>query len=225
MKRQIVEVIENFVEGIMHNTLAHDYRHVDRVRNLSLYIAKKEKYENLEMVQTAALLHDVGLIFCKNRRFHGEVGAEFVNKYLLEKNYFTEEQVNEITDAIKYHNSKNIDRGKLLNIIRDADTLDLFGAIGIMRAFTSKYSLPEYDLKCIKGTTWEKNSEFFDKRFSNGLDPGPFIVDQINFQISCYDNLITNTAKDLGKTYLNFMKLFVIELELEVKNGKSLAIL
>ena len=225
MKRQIIEVIEIFVEGLMHNTLAHDYKHVDRVRNLSLYIAKKEKYENLEMVQAAALLHDVGLRFCRNRRFHGEVGAEFVNKYLLEKNYFTKEQVDEITDAIKYHNSINKDKGRLLSIIRDADILDLFGAIGIMRAFISKSSLPEYDTKCVKGSTWEANNDFFDESFSNGLDSGPFIIDQINYQISCYDNLTTNTAKSLCKTYLNFMKLFVIELELEIKNGKSLAML
>ncbi len=223
MKGQIVEVIENFVEGIMNNTLAHDFKHVERVRNIAIYIAKKEKYENLEMVQAAALLHDVGLIFCKNRKFHGEVGAEFARKYLLDKNYFTDEQVEEIINVIKYHNTKNDRKGELLNIIKDADTIDLFGAIGIMRAFTSKYLLPEYDTKCIKSSTWEAKNAYFDERFSNGLDPGPYIMDQINYQISCFDNLTTNTAKEISKLYIHFMKVFVIELEAEIKNGKILA--
>ena len=223
MKRKIIEVIENFVEDIMHDLVAHDFKHADRVRNLAIYIAKKEKYENLEMVQASALLHDIGLKFCKNRKFHGEVGAEFAHKYLSDKNYFNDEQIDEIINAIKYHDSKNQGKGELLDIIRDAEIIDLFGAIGIMRAMISNTSLLDYDPKCIKSSTWEADSQYFNERFSKGLDPGPFIIDQINFQISRHEDLNTSAAKQLSKTYLNFLKLFVIELELEVKNGKLLA--
>lgn len=223
MKRQIIEVIENFVEDIMHDLTAHDFKHADRVRNLAIYIANKEKYTNLEMVQAAALLHDIGLKFCKNRKFHGEVGAEFAHKYLSDKNYFTDEQIDEIITAIKYHDTKNERKGKLLNIIRDAEIIDSFGAIGIMRAFISNPSLKDYDHKCVKGSTWEASNQYFKNNFAKGLDPGPFMIDEINFQMSRYEDLNTAAAKELGKTYLNFMKLFLVELEFEVESIRLLS--
>jgi hypothetical protein len=85
--------------------------------------------------------------------------------------------------------------GALGAILRDADILDLLGAVGIMRACTSKYNKPEYDPQQIKGETWGMRAEDFTRRFRQGLGIGPYLVDQINFQISCYDNLQTATAR------------------------------
>ena len=52
--------------------LAHNYGHVDRVRHWAVKIAQTEGYVDSEMVQTAALLHDIGLAYVTERRKHGD---------------------------------------------------------------------------------------------------------------------------------------------------------
>jgi hypothetical protein len=102
--------------------------------------------------------------------------------------------------------------------------MDLFGAVGIMRAFTSKASKPEYDINNIKGITWGATAKDFDVRFSSGLGIGDYIIDQINFQISCYDNLNIETAKELAKPLLDYMRNYIICLEKEIIKGIGLSI-
>ena len=147
-------------------------------------------------------------------------------KYLREKSNLSEKQINSITTAIKYHGAspstvravlENDDNGgMLLKIVRDADMIDAVGAIGLMRAFTSKASLPEYDPLNIKGETWGLSSKQFDERFAKKLGIGNYLLDQINFQISYYDNLHTKTARNLATPLVDFMKLFVFQLEHEI---------
>jgi HD superfamily phosphodiesterase len=224
MSETTIQSIENYVRDIMSQNIAHDFKHVDRVRSWALYIAKIEGYPNLALVEAAALLHDIGLAFCEYRKVHGQVGADIAFKYLSENNYFSKEQVTEIINVIKYHNTKKDDNGELLYIIRDADMMDLFGSVGIMRAFTSKVSKPEYDCDNIKGDTWGLTANDFDIRFSDGTGIGQYIIDQINFQISCSDNLKTNTAKELAKPLLNFMKNYILQLESEITESKTLSL-
>ena len=148
------------------------------------------------------------------------------NRLLNENSALTKEQIEQITSAIKYHSSRpsliadllnNIgEKGKLIEIIRDADTMDAIGAVGLMRAFTSKYFLPEYESDNIKGETWELSSDGFSKRLEKGLGVGKYIIDQVNFQISYYENLRTTTAKKLAKSLVQFMKDFVLQLEHEI---------
>lgn len=223
MNSSVIKTIENYVKEAMSSNTAHDFKHVDRVRNWALYIAKKEGYKDLELVESAALLHDIGLAFCENRKIHGQVGADISYKYLTENQYFSEEQVDEITNSIRYHNSNKDGSGELLHIIRDADMMDLFGSVGIMRAFTSKATNPEYDCDNVKSNTWGATAHDFDVRFSNGAGIGEYIVDQINFQISCYDNLSTDTAKEFAKPLLNFMRNYMIQLESEITESKKLS--
>jgi hypothetical protein len=103
--------------------------------------------------------------------------------------------------------------------------LDLFGAVGVMRAFTSKATKPEYDSNNIKGYNWGATANDFDIRFSQGVGIGKYIIDQINFQISCYDNLSTDTAKELAKPLLKFMRNYIMQLESEINESKNLAAL
>lgn len=234
---QIEEYVKDtFVKAEQNNdlTIAHDYKHVDRVRNWALRIAKKEEYQDLEIIEIAALLHDIGLHYLQkkdNRGKHGEVGAEIAIKYLTENSNLSEKQINNITTAIKYHSAslskvntilKNCgDDSVLIRIIRDADTIDAIGAIGLMRAFTSKAALPEYDPLNIKGVTWGLSSKEFDKRFEEGLGIGKYIVDQINFQISYYDNLLTESGRQFAQPLVQFTKEFLIQLESEINNNRN----
>jgi uncharacterized protein len=212
--------------------IAHDFNHVNRVRNWAMIIATGERFIDLETVEVTSLLHDVGLsrIVGNERKDHGPLGAEIAAEFLRGGSDLNAEDIGLIADAIRYHGlSPSIvkehlgvlgDKGKLLEIIRDADNLDALGAIGLMRAFTSRYYLPEYDSLNIKGSAWGLSSSEFREKFGydvkKGLAPVNNIIDQVNQQIRHYDNLHTMTAKKLGQPLVKYMKDFVIQLGREI---------
>jgi HD superfamily phosphodiesterase len=200
--------------------IAHDFKHVDRVRRWALEIATREGLEGLEIVEAAALLHDVGLarVEVERRGQHAQVGAEVAAQFLRERQLFTEEDIETIAAAIRHHSSPS-GGGVLGDVLRDADKLDALGAVGLMRAFTSKYANPEYNPRCVKGDTWEMAMTGFEKRFAEGEGIGDYIIDQVNFQISFFGELCTPTAKRLGKPLVEFMKAYVIQLETEINNA------
>jgi hypothetical protein len=56
----------------------------------------------------------------------------------------------------------------------------------------------------------------FEARFSAGQGIGDYIVDQLNFQISFYGDLKTETARRLGKPLVEFMRSFMMQLDSEI---------
>lgn len=216
MNRKI-HYVEEYVKGIMGNEIAHDFKHADRVRRWVLHIAQKEGFEDVEMVEIAALLHDIGRSQVKEWRKHGEMGAIMAAQFLQDNNLLTQGKRDEICNAIRYHNKNREGKGELLNLLRDADMMDLFGAVGTMRTFTSHASKPEYDPENIKGETWKMSARDFDKRFDRGIVIGSSLIDHLNFQISCYDNLSTKTARKLAKPLVKYMKEFIEQLEKEIR--------
>ena len=218
MPKSRVEQVEDYARETLTKEVAHDFKHVDRVRNWALQIAREEGYENKEVVEVTALLHDIGLANTEKRKGHGEIGAEMAAKYLRENRFFPDETIDEIAEAIRYHSSLK-DGGELLAILKDADMLDALGAMGIMRAFTSKSWKPEYEEGSVKGVTWGFPARAFSERIDNEGEVGDYIIDQVNFQISYYENLKTETAKRLAKPLVKFMKDYVLQLEGEVEGG------
>jgi len=230
----LISKTENYARRVMEQQegtliIAHDFKHVDRVRNWALVIADTEKFPDVEMVEVTALLHDIGLGHLNDgdeRKEHGPVGAEIAEKFLHTSSKLNAEDIELIIDAIRYHGlspstvDKHLgelgDKGRLLEIIRDADNLDALGAIGIMRASKSHYYLPEYDPLNIKGVAWGLSSRACREKFGQGLAPVIYIIDQVNQQIRHYNNLHTMTAKNLGQPLVKYMKDFVIQLECEI---------
>jgi uncharacterized protein len=212
--RSQMKMIEDYARSLMGHEVAHDFKHADRVRRWAVKIAQQEAYSDIACVEAAALLHDIGLS-SGDRKRHAEIGAAMADQFLREHALFTEAQITAIVDAIRYHNALE-DRGILAAILRDADILDLLGAVGIMRAFTSKAHLEEYPPQLVKGETWNMNAADFTERFKSGVGMGTFIVDQINFQISCFDNINTATAKRLALPLVAYMRAFIEQLEAEI---------
>jgi HD superfamily phosphodiesterase len=209
--------IEGYAQEMMNRCeIAHDYKHVDRVRGWALRIAEAEGYLYTERVQAAALLHDIGLV--DGRANHGPRGAEMAAQFLQDNGLFTTHEITEIADAIRGHTSLDGDDA-LRIILRDADILDLLGAVGIMRAFTSKAAQPEYVPDNVKGETWGITAVEMTARFASGRGIGQTIVDQINFQISCYENLRTQSAKEWGRPLQAYMQSFLCELEKQIGRG------
>lgn len=230
-RSDLVSRTEDFVKQSLSKQqgsvmIAHDFKHVDRVRKLALIIANGEGFPELEIVELTALLHDIGLGQINNGDEkkghvvippHGPLGAEIATRFLRDYSDLSIENIEWIADAIRHHSDSPLtiaehlrtlgDKGTLTEIIRDADATDAMGAVGIMRTFTSKYFLPEYNPMNVKGDNWGLVS---------GFHPVNNIIDQINQQTRYYNNLHTRTAKLLAKPLVGFMKEFVLQLEREI---------
>jgi hypothetical protein len=226
MKSNRIQLIEQYARQVMDEQLtgdlglAHNYGHVDRVRNWAVKLAKAEGFADLEMVETAALLHDIGLAFVTERRLHGEVGAEKTAEFLRSRQLFPEEQISEICEAVRCH-CEMAGGGLLGGILRDGDILDLLGAMGIMRGCMSQYSWQEYDPARVKGVTWGITAVGMTARFQAGLGTGPTSVDHLNFQISCYENLQSEAARLWGRPLVAYMQAFLMQLEQEVDMDRN----
>ncbi len=245
-KSALVVKTEKYVKDVMSGQdsilmIAHDYKHVDRVRNWSLLIANQEDYSNLEIMEVTALLHDIGLgqktgsKDIKDRASlppHGPVGAELATQFLKENSEFSADDITLIASAIRHHSDPPVamaeylntlgEKGKLAAILTDADAIDALGAVGIMRAFTSKYFLPEYTPENIKGITWGlSDKECLDKfgiHPDRAAAPVNTTIDQINQQIRYYSTLHTRSAKNLAAPFVQFMKDFILQLEREISS-------
>jgi uncharacterized protein len=107
---------------------------------LAVKIAKTEgNIEDLELVQLAALLHDIGdYKYSRSER----TGPETVRLWLTSQHYPEEKttKVIQIVERISFKNelsdNKPTDLFPELKVVQDADRLDAIGAIGIARAFT-----------------------------------------------------------------------------------------
>jgi uncharacterized protein len=116
----------------MDPTTTHDPQHTERVYRISTHMALREGAD-LELVQIAAALHDIGRSYGEP---HTEVGARKAVEMLRERGY-PEERIEKVRQIILKHSSSARERLKTLEerIIWDADKIDGFGAIGVARAF------------------------------------------------------------------------------------------
>ena len=139
LTKEKMKKIENFAKGFFEGASGcHDWRHVERVRNLALRIAKEEKADE-KIVEAAALLHDIGRkeeMESKGSICHAEKGA-IVARDILEKLGIDQESIEAIAHCIASHRYRkgNIPETLEAKVIFDADKLDSIGAIGIARDF------------------------------------------------------------------------------------------
>eukprot|EP00741_Cyanophora_paradoxa_P009887 tig00001704_g9577.t1 len=120
----------------------HDYAHVLRVVANALAIAKAEGLpeDRLEVVEMAALLHDV-----KDLKFSGREGAtaDAVAAFLRSIEYPEEKarDVQRIVAGVSFRDElrgggAGVELPLELRCVQDADRLDAIGAIGIARCFS-----------------------------------------------------------------------------------------
>jgi uncharacterized protein len=137
MKLRIQQTIE-FVKNELQNAEAgHDWWHIERVYKSAKAIAIEEIVD-LEIVEFAALLHDIA-----DAKFNDgdeEIGPQKAGEFLKSIS-IEEDKIIHVQQIIRNMSFKS-SLGEIsftspeMLVVQDADRLDAIGAIGIARAFT-----------------------------------------------------------------------------------------
>lgn len=139
--------VKNVLEGIRRAALdrmgespgSHGWDHVERVWNLCRRIGLEEGAD-LELLEAAAYLHDVGRAeesASGGTVCHAALGAE-ISREILEKEGLPEDWIRAVVHCVEAHRFRGSGpRPESLEakVLFDADKLDSIGAVGIGRAF------------------------------------------------------------------------------------------
>ena len=155
----------------------HNFDHILRVYRMAERLAKAEGAD-LEIVRTAALLHDSRGSdpgSAEGRMGHHQASAKFAAAVLTEKGW-EQEKVDAVVHCILAHRFRNpAEKPETLEaqIIFDADKLDALGAIGVARvvAYAALVKSPFYEppsahfLKTGKEVEGENHSAYHEHLF------------------------------------------------------------
>jgi uncharacterized protein len=135
--KEVIKSVEDFAKSSTEAfDSGHDWWHLQRVRNMALYLQKTENKGDKFIIELSALLHDVG--DSKFKKPDGPV-ADIIISDLLKDCGLAENIIQEVVMINKYisFSSKATleNRSVEFDIVQDADRLDAIGAIGIARAF------------------------------------------------------------------------------------------
>ncbi len=137
MKSPIEQTAEFVKDSLRNAEGGHDWWHIYRVWQSAKTIAAKENV-NMEVVELAALLHDIA-----DSKFHNgdeEIGPQKAADFLLSISVDLE-TVHHVQEIIRNISYKTSFEGATftsieLEVVQDADRLDAIGAMGIARAFS-----------------------------------------------------------------------------------------
>lgn len=123
-----------------HPVKAHGFDHVFRVANWAVQIAKGEK-ASIFLCEMAGLLHDIGRTQEKGGpaitgATHHELSYKMLREWFLEDRFFddlTKKEKIILLYSARYHWNNAADKYDVAWILRDADKMDGFGKIGLLR--------------------------------------------------------------------------------------------
>lgn len=195
----------------------HDLSHALRVRNLCLYINKKDSLNSdREILIASALLHDLGHISDDSTE-HIQSSMYFA-KGLLPRINFPKEKINSVIFCIKNHDTLP---GRLgwkekvpmeCKILRDADAIESLGCLGMIRyaSWGGRHQVPfiiQYKRLDDKSSTFPQ-------------------IDLIkNIKIRCAELIsrcCTKTGIEIMQKRLERMKKFISEIEEEIIFAENL---
>jgi len=202
---------------------AHAMEHVIRVYNLCLNLAKHGPDIDIDVLKTAALLHDIARV----KEFkdktgsidHAVLGAEMAAEILRRLGY-SEEKIADVKRCIAAHRfrGKVKPKTKEAQILFDADKLDVLGALGVARSFMmagqygqkiySAFPIKEYLKDNVVGEEAEGRIKEISKH-------APNLEFELKFK-QIPERLYTHKAREIAKERLRFMENFFKRLKAEM---------
>ncbi|MHA2296476.1 MAG: HD domain-containing protein [Candidatus Hodarchaeales archaeon] len=207
---------------------AHDLDHVLRVYNTCVNLARDEKNIDLDVLISAALLHDIARV--KEDRDpsrtidHAILGAEMARTILTNLDY-PEDKILAIKHCITSHryrsDSDNMPRTREAKILFDADKLDVLGAVGVARSFVVAGEYAERIYSHVSVDEYVRSNLVDGKlggRIKDFSKHAPNLEYETKFQL-IPDKLYTDEAKSIAKERLAYMDTFFARLRKEI-NGE-----
>lgn len=192
----------------------HDWWHVYRVWNNAMQIGKGET-ANLEVVQYAALLHDIA-----DYKFHDgddSVGPRVAREW-LESQDVTEGVISHVCEIIEGVSFKGAGVDSSIEtiegmVVQDADRLDAIGAIGIARAFAygghKGRVMYDPDIKPVRHESFEDYKKNNSSTINHFYEKLLLLKDLMN----------TKTAKKMAEGRHQFMMSFLEQFYQEWGSG------
>ena len=142
-KTKIVKYTKEKVKDLFENypVAAHGIDHITRVRDWTVQIAKQEKVD-IFLSEMAAWLHDIGRTRENKRELHSTAHHEL--SYQMCREWFKTDPILKrisrkekliLLYAVRYHWNNAADKYPEAVVLRDADKLDVFGNVGVQRAY------------------------------------------------------------------------------------------
>ncbi len=131
-----INEIEQFAKKEMVQDILHGWPHVERVLKYAS-VVNEEMQGDWDIIKIAILLHDIE--YKSKRENHNELSAQIAEKLLIEKN-IKQDLINNIKNSILTHSRQfahQKPRSIEAKVVFDADGMDLFGPIGLLRALLS----------------------------------------------------------------------------------------
>lgn len=144
MESEIFPIYTTFDEG-------HNLNHIYAVIRRAIQISEEIAGIDMNIVYASAALHDIGIQI--ERKNHAAHSASFVRNNSKLKNFFTEEEIEIIAQAVEDHSTSNgiIPRNVYGKIVADADKDDDID-VSLLRAYEFvKSYFPNYtEEECFK---------------------------------------------------------------------------
>ena len=195
----IIKEVKKIVKHRLNKeSSGHDFWHCQRVVNLALKIGKKEK-ANLIVLELAGWLHDLGATV--GRKNH-EIRSAKQAKIILDRLKINPKITDRVIACIKNH---RFTTGKVETledtVLRDADKLDIIGAIGVARLFqfAGKYNRPIHDGKIAPNIERYKTT-----------GRSRTMMEHVYEKIFLLPNLLqTKTARKIGRNRFAFCQIYL----------------
>lgn len=215
MKRADWRYLEAYMQQSMKDT-AHDMQHVWRVLNNAIEIAGSEEAVNMDVLITAAILHDIGRAdeLKDPTADHAVTGGERAYRLLMDMG-FPEQFSEHVRQCIRTHRFRRNDPPATIEakILFDADKLDVCGAVGIARTlmYSGEHHRPLY-------------STDKDGTVCDGLnDPEDSFCREYRFKLEgMYNRFLTKRGAELAAGRQSAAQDFYMALLSEVKADAGL---
>lgn len=191
--------IESYVKSILEKEYYAGWEHTLRVAEICNKISQGLPVNN-KILWAAAYLHDIGVPeFRKTQEDHAVIAINMAKPKLLEWCY-SEDEIEHICEAIRTHwfdtgQPKSLEA----KILRDADVIDLLGAVGIAREFIFMGNLGMPMVEGIKELLAFCDAGFYTQTGTQ------FALDRLNYTkqfLKYYEDELHQYSRGAGSTEL-----------------------